>query len=108
MVSIMSFLNNKLPKTFRGLRVIDGDKTDMRFLDGNKRVVVGLKAKGDAKTDTSGFVINWKLTTSERRRLNYGVQFSDALDELIKVMDKDTKYQKECDDLLDEEKDNDE
>jgi len=62
-----------LPKTFKGLRVIDGDKTDMRFLDGNKRVVVGLKAKGDAKTDTSGFVINWKLTTSERRRLNYGV-----------------------------------
>jgi len=36
------------------------------------------------------------------------MEFSDALDELIKVMDKDTKYQKECDDLLDEEKDNDE
>jgi len=30
------------------------------------------------------------------------MEFSDALDELIKVMDKDTKYQKECDDLLDE------
>jgi hypothetical protein len=51
---------NGLPKMFKGLRVIDGDKTDMRFLDGNKRVVVGLKAKGDAKTDTSGFVINWR------------------------------------------------
>ena len=49
-----------LPKTFKGLRVIDGDKTDMRFLDGDDRVVVGLKAKGDAKTDTSGFVINWR------------------------------------------------
>jgi len=45
---------------FKGLRVIDGDKTDMRFLDGNKRIVIGLKAKGDAKTDTSGFVINWR------------------------------------------------
>jgi len=51
---------NGLPKMFKGLRVIDGDKTDMRFLDGNKRVVVGLKAKGDAKTDTSGFVIDNK------------------------------------------------
>jgi hypothetical protein len=30
----------------------------MRFLDGNKRVVVGLKAKGKAKTDASGFVIH--------------------------------------------------
>ena len=30
------------------------------------------------------------------------VDFSDALDKVQKVMDKDTKYQKECDDLLDE------
>lgn len=47
---------------FKGLRVIDGDKTDMRFLDGHKRIVVGLKAKGDAKTDTSGFVIDNRRT----------------------------------------------
>ena len=52
------FSNKTLPPMFKGLRVIDGDKTDMRFLDGNKRVVVGLKAKGKAKTDTSGFVIH--------------------------------------------------
>jgi hypothetical protein len=32
------------------------DETDLRFLDkGN--VIVGLKAKGKAKKDTSGFVI---------------------------------------------------
>ena len=30
------------------------------------------------------------------------VEFVDVIDELIKVMDKDTKYQKECDNLLDE------
>lgn len=30
------------------------------------------------------------------------VDFSDALDKVQKVMDKDTKYQKECDALLDE------
>lgn len=36
--------------------VIDGDQTDMRFLD-PKGVVVGLYAKGKAKGDTSGFVV---------------------------------------------------
>ena len=46
-----------LPKVFKGLRVIDGDTHDMRFLD-RSNVVVGLKAKGKARTDTSGFVIN--------------------------------------------------
>jgi hypothetical protein len=42
---------------FRGLKVIDGDKHDMRFLD-KSRVVVGLVAKGQGKKDTSGFVID--------------------------------------------------
>ena len=46
-----------LPKVFKGLRVIDGDKHDMRFLD-DTRVVVGLVAKGQGKKDTSGFVID--------------------------------------------------
>ncbi len=45
-----------LPTSFLGFRVIDGDKTDLRFLD-VKGVVVGLTAKGDAKKDDSGFVI---------------------------------------------------
>lgn len=37
------------------LPVIDGDKTDCRFLD-TPGSIVGLSAKGRAKTDTSGFV----------------------------------------------------
>lgn len=48
---------DKLPKTYMGYEVIDGDKTDLRFLD-PKDVIVGLTAKGDAKKDTSGFVIH--------------------------------------------------
>jgi hypothetical protein len=56
--NIAVVFKSDLPAVFKGLRVIDGDKTDMRFLDSNKKVVVGLKAKGKAKTDTSGFVIN--------------------------------------------------
>lgn len=47
---------DKLPKTYLGKEVIDGDETDLRFLD-KKGVVVGLKAKGKAKKDTSGFVV---------------------------------------------------
>jgi hypothetical protein len=38
------------------IRVIDGDKHDLRFLD-ERGVVVGLRAKGDALWDTSGFVV---------------------------------------------------
>ena len=48
--------NGGLPRIFKGMKVIDGDKTDMRFLDKTNRVV-GLKAKGEAMKDDSGFVI---------------------------------------------------
>jgi hypothetical protein len=56
-VNMAVVFRDKLPDTFRGLRVIDGDKDDLRFLD-PKGVVVGLLAKGRAKKDTSGFVID--------------------------------------------------
>jgi len=47
---------DNLPKTYKGFKVIDGDETDLRFLD-ERGVIIGLTAKGDAKKDTSGFVI---------------------------------------------------
>lgn len=47
---------NNLPQTWNGFTVIDGDENDLRYLD-YKNVVVGLVAKGKAKKDTSGFVI---------------------------------------------------
>lgn len=46
----------KVADEFWSMLVIDGDETDMRFLD-PKGVVVGLYAKGKAKTDESGFVV---------------------------------------------------
>ena len=46
-----------MPKTFMGYPVIDGDKDDLRFLD-PQGVVVGLYAKGSARKDQSGFVID--------------------------------------------------
>jgi hypothetical protein len=36
--------------------VIDGDESDVRFLD-EKGTIVGLRAKGTGKNDSSGFVI---------------------------------------------------
>jgi hypothetical protein len=47
---------DKMPTTYKGFTVVDGDKDDLRFLD-PKGVVVALYAKGKAKQDTSGFVI---------------------------------------------------
>jgi len=47
---------NKLPSKYLGRKVIDGDITDLRFLDPSP-CVVGLKAKGKGRYDTSGFVI---------------------------------------------------
>lgn len=48
---------NRIPKTYKKKKVINGDEHDLRFLD-KKGVIVGLVAKGDAKKDTTGFVIH--------------------------------------------------
>jgi len=44
-----------LPQSYFGREVINGDESDLRFLDA-KNVIVGLYAKGKAKKDISGFV----------------------------------------------------
>ena len=43
------------PETWLGQPVIDGDLSDLRFLDPSP-CIVGLSAKGKARGDTSGFV----------------------------------------------------
>jgi hypothetical protein len=50
------FSGRDLPPTWNGYRVINGDETDLRFLD-PRGVVVGLYAKGTAAKDESGFVV---------------------------------------------------
>jgi hypothetical protein len=47
----------KVPKTWNGFPVIDGDERDDLMLDVSGGVVLGLKAKGDAKKDDTGFVV---------------------------------------------------
>lgn len=46
---------HKFPKIFMAHLVIDGDVSDLRFLD-RSVVIVGLTAKGKGRKDTSGFV----------------------------------------------------
>ncbi|MAH49665.1 hypothetical protein CMI37_27830, partial [Candidatus Pacearchaeota archaeon] len=46
---------DRLPKTWKGFEVINGDANDLRFLD-KSGVVVGLIEKGLAKKDETGFV----------------------------------------------------
>ena len=46
-----------VPSTFYERPVFNGDTTDLRFLD-PKGSVVALLAKGNAKYDTSGFIVD--------------------------------------------------
>jgi len=48
---------DSIPATFLGRPVVDGDADDLRFLD-PKGSIVALVAKGDAKQDTTGFVVD--------------------------------------------------
>lgn len=54
--NVAAVFRDSLPERWNGARVIDGDETDLRFLD-PKNVVVGLVEKGRAKKDETGFVI---------------------------------------------------
>ena len=56
-LNISAVFRNELPKEYLGLNVINGDEHDLRFLD-PQRSCIGLIAKGKAKHDQSGFVIN--------------------------------------------------
>jgi len=54
--NVAMVFRKSLPATYFGHEVIDGDETDLRFLDG-KGKIVGLKEKGLAKKDETGFVL---------------------------------------------------
>ena len=56
-MNVAAVFRKSLPETWSGFKVIDGDNTDLRFLD-PQGVIVGLVEKGKAKQDASGFVIS--------------------------------------------------
>ena len=55
--NIAVVFNGAFPIYFKGREVVNGDESDLRFLD-KQNVIVGLKAKGKARHDMSGFVIH--------------------------------------------------
>lgn len=50
---------DQIPREYMGRAVFDGDSSDLRFLDPHN-AIIGLKAKGKAKKDTTGFVVHTK------------------------------------------------
>ena len=55
-VNLAVVFKGKLPDTFMGRTVVNGDESDLRFLD-DKGVIVGLTAKGKARKSDSGFAV---------------------------------------------------
>tara|TARA_R100001126_G_scaffold72798_1_gene42519 strand:- start:653 stop:1360 length:708 start_codon:yes stop_codon:yes gene_type:complete len=55
--NISAVFRNELPENYKGYKVINADETDLRFTDDNN-IIAGLKAKGRAKKDYSGFVLD--------------------------------------------------
>jgi hypothetical protein len=54
--NVAMVFRKSLPSQYLGAKVVNGDETDLRFLDGAGKIV-GLVEKGRAKKDESGFVI---------------------------------------------------
>ena len=57
--NIAVVFRDKLPNTWRGIPVLNGDISDLRFLDPAGHIV-GLKAKGKARTEKSAFVVDYE------------------------------------------------
>lgn len=59
--NVSAVFNGPLPNYYKGFKVVDGDISDNVMIE-NRGVILGLRAKGAAKKDTSGFVIHSKET----------------------------------------------
>ena len=57
-VNVAVVFRKYFPFKYKGFPVISGDFTDARYLDPKGGYIVALKAKGPAKKDTSGFVVD--------------------------------------------------
>lgn len=50
---------DEIPTEYIGYQVMNGDENDLRYMD-HDNVIIGLKAKGKARKDNSGFVLKIK------------------------------------------------
>ena len=58
---------DEIPNTWEGMDVISGDDHDLRFTDPHSKII-GLKAKGKAKHDDSGFVVKVKSESEQQNQ----------------------------------------
>ena len=58
--NVAAVFRDELPTKYKGFTVVNGDTSDLEMIY-NNNVILGLKAKGDAKKDRSGFVIDVNL-----------------------------------------------
>ena len=49
---------DSIPTRYKGFKVENGELSDLRFLDSGPGRIIGLTAKGKAKADRSGFVVD--------------------------------------------------
>ena len=56
--NVAAVFRTNMPKQYMGRRVKEGISHDFRFKEGYKGLIIGLTAKGKAKKDISGFVID--------------------------------------------------
>lgn len=59
-INVAAVFSGDFPQRYKGAKVLDGDASDLVMIY-NKGIVLGLKAKGKAKKDNSGFVLNTEL-----------------------------------------------
>lgn len=81
----------ELPNYWRGYKVVDGDTSDLVMIY-NKNVVLGLRAKGDAKKDISGFVVPGLEDADKRHRKQLKLLQQYERDRLDKTFD--SRYNK--------------
>ena len=55
--NVAAVFKGDLPTKYKGYNVVNGDSSDLEMIY-NNNVILGLKAKGDAKKDKTGFVID--------------------------------------------------
>jgi len=56
-IAVVFRTSEEIPEYFEGMQVVNGDESDLRFLD-PQGCVVALYAKGRARKDSSGFVVD--------------------------------------------------
>lgn len=61
--NVSAVFSGDLPQYYSGYKVIDGDQSDIVMIY-NKGSILGLKAKGQAKNDASGFVLKTETETA--------------------------------------------